>query len=86
METAPSTWAGIITAAATLMTAVGATVLAFAQARTLRQVRQVHTIVNQQRTDAMNFQRALIRALVDHGIEVPVDQSLPSDPASTPPD
>lgn len=32
--------------------------------------------MNQQRTDAMNYQRALINALHKAGIDVPVDQSV----------
>jgi hypothetical protein len=39
-------------------------------------IAKVHKIVNQQRTDALNYQRALIRALQAKGIEVPQDQSV----------
>ena len=36
---------------------------------------QVHVLVNQQHTDLINFNRALIRALREKGIAVPIDQS-----------
>lgn len=87
-----STAAGIVTAVASLITAFGGVVLAVsvlipilrqtrATARqtmeTGRQVEVVHTIVNQQRTDAQRYQIALTELLHKHGIEVPVDQSLP---------
>jgi hypothetical protein len=45
------------------------------------QVGEVHTIVNQQRTDAHRYQVALIRALREGGLDVPVDQALDSIPA-----
>jgi hypothetical protein len=38
-------------------------------------VPSVHKIVNQQRTDMLRYQRALIVALKAHGVEVPDDQS-----------
>jgi hypothetical protein len=73
-----STLAQVITAFASIITALallaGALPLLI---RTLRQLREVHTIVNQQRTDAQNYQRALVDALIRAGIEVPADQSLP---------
>jgi Na+-transporting NADH:ubiquinone oxidoreductase subunit NqrF len=68
---------------ATLATALGVLVLAaiLLLRRTTREVKEevgkVHAIVNQHRTDMLNFQQALVQALVDHGIEVPIDQSLP---------
>ena len=34
-----------------------------------------HKIVNQQRTDMINFQTVLINTLTAHGIDVPEDQS-----------
>jgi hypothetical protein len=74
---ADSTMAGIITAVAGVITALallaGALPLLI---KTVRDVRKVHTIVNQQRTDMQNYNRALVRALVAAGIEVPDDQSL----------
>jgi len=54
-----------------------------------RQIAEVHVIVNHQRdvmqqiiTDGANYNRALIRALEARGIEIPVDQSIPSALAS----
>jgi hypothetical protein len=74
-----STLTGIITAVAAVITALA--LLAGAMPlliRTLRQLKEVHTIVNQQRTDAQNYQRALVDALTKAGIDVPADQSLPA--------
>ena len=79
-----STLAGIITAAASVLTSVGLIVSAVSVLvpilRTTRQtktaVQEVHIIVNQQRTDLVNYQRALVKALVAAGIDVPDDQSL----------
>lgn len=70
------TVAGLITAFATLLTAIGGFFVAI---RVLipvkKQTEQIHTIVNQEKTDRMRFQTALIQTLEEHGIEVPVDQS-----------
>jgi hypothetical protein len=88
-----STLAGIVTACgviALLMTAVGGLITALAARRTsvaaqrtaLRTeaaVGEVHHIVNQQRTDAQNYQRALIKALERAGVAVPDDQSAGPD-------
>jgi hypothetical protein len=72
-----STVVGIITACATLATALGGTIGAFTLLLPLlRQTREVHKIVNQQQTDLRHYQRALVAALERAGIEVPVDQSL----------
>jgi len=77
-DTAPSTGAGIITAIATVITALGGLILAFSVLLPiLKQVKQVHTIVNQQRTDQQRYNIALVELLKKHGIEVPIDQSLP---------
>jgi hypothetical protein len=80
-----SSIAGVITAAATVITALGGLLLAFAvllpilrnTKATAKQVGAVHTIVNQQRTDAQRYQIALTELLRKHGIEIPIDQSLP---------
>ena len=45
--------------------------------RTGVKTEEVHTIVNQQRTDMTRYNEALVRALRAAGIEVPVDQSIP---------
>ena len=93
---APSTTAGIATAAATIITAVSGLIIAFSYLiPTLKkatkkidhvteqtdamadQVRVVHTIVNQQRTDSQRYNIALTELLRKHGIEIPIDQSLP---------
>lgn len=82
-----SSWAGVITAVATVFTALGGLVLAFSVlVPTLRKTREnvtavndVHTMVNQQRTDMMRYQETLVAALQKGGIEVPTDASLRSD-------
>ena len=80
-----SSTAQIVTAIATVLTSVGGIVLAVAvlipnlrnSKETKMQVQEVHTIVNQQRTDLQRYNVALSQALKAHGIEIPVDQSLP---------
>lgn len=73
-----STPAGIITAIASVVTALGGLVLAFGVLLPiLKTTRSTHKIVNQERTDRLNYQAALIRALEAKGIDVPVDQSAP---------
>jgi hypothetical protein len=84
----------VITACATAITALGGLAVAVSvllpTMRTARKavgaVQEVHTIVNQQRTDAQRYQVALVAALREGGVAVPVDQSLsvPA-PASLPP-
>jgi hypothetical protein len=91
-----STLAGVITATATVITALGGLALAIAvlvpalraaraaeanSAKTVTEVAKVHTIVNQQRTDAQRYQVALVEALQQAGIKVPTDQSLLVAPA-----
>jgi len=87
-EAPPPTWAGIITAFAGVVTALA--LLAGALPALIKVMRKqdatdvaigkVHTIVNQQRTDQMNYNAALIRALENAGVKVPVDQSKPELP------
>jgi hypothetical protein len=85
MEIAPSTYAGILTAIATILTAIGGIILAISvlipilrnTRETSRQVGVIHTIVNQQRTDAQRYNIALREALRKAGVDVPIDQSLP---------
>ena len=80
---AESTLAGVITAIASVLTALGLVITAITVLipilrngrKNSRLITEVHVIVNQQRTDALNYQRALIRALEAKGIDVPVDQS-----------
>lgn len=72
-----SSWAGIITAVATLMTALGGLLLAFKTVIPLyRTAQSTHKIVNQQRTDMLRYQRALIKTLQNAGIDIPDDQSI----------
>jgi len=81
-----STLAGVITASATVLTAIALVITAVAglirSRRVEGKVDQVHTIVNQQRTDALNYQRALIAALSKAGVDVPADQSVDPGPAA----
>lgn len=63
------TIAGMITALATLATAIGGLLLA------IKVIMPTHKIVNQQRTDMLRFQTALINALNANGIPIPEDQS-----------
>jgi hypothetical protein len=74
---APSSVGGLITAAATLITAIGGAILSITVLiPLLRTSRDTHKIVNQQRTDMQRYQRALINALDSAGVTVPTDQSL----------
>jgi hypothetical protein len=63
------TLAGVITALTGMITAVGGLILA------IKVWLPTHKIVNQQRTDMINFQTVLINTLTAHGIDVPEDQS-----------
>jgi hypothetical protein len=75
-----SSLAGIITAVASMITALGGLVLAFTVLiPLLRTARSTHKIVNQQHTDLVNYKRALVRALEAAGITVPIDQSVGAD-------
>lgn len=77
---ANSSLAGVITACSTVLTALGLVITALAglirSRRVEHKVDDVHKIVNQQRTDAANYQRALIRALEQADVAVPTDQSV----------
>lgn len=79
-----SSVAGVITAISAVFTAVALVITALAgllaARRVSRKVDAVHVIVNQQRTDMENYQRALVRALNDAGLPVPRDQSVSEDP------
>lgn len=59
----------IVTAVAALITAVGGFILA------MKVLVPTHKLVNQQRTDMLRFQGALIKTLELHGIAIPEDQS-----------
>lgn len=79
-----SSLAGVITAVATCLIALGGVVTAFSVLLPILrgtknnsvQIQEVHTIVNQQRTDSMKYQEELIAALNIHGIRIPPDNSL----------
>jgi hypothetical protein len=73
-----STIVGVVTATSTLVIAIGGVITALTVFLPMfRQIKQVHTIVNQQQTDLRNYQRALVAALTKAGVEVPQDQSAP---------
>lgn len=80
----PAEFAVVITAVATAITAVGGLVLAVSVLiPTLRATRQavanvaeVHTMVNQQRTDMLRYNEDLVNALNSAGVAVPTDRSL----------
>lgn len=83
-ETAPaSTLAGIIAAFAGVFTSLALVITAIGALKRSHKVEakvdQVHVIVNQSRTDMLRYQRALVKALVAHGITVPEDQSIDED-------
>lgn len=72
-----SGWAATITAIATLITAIGGLLLSFTVFIPMfRTAKSTHKLVNQRFTDITNFNSALIRALNDNGVKVPIDQSL----------
>jgi len=86
MDTDPSSWAGVITAIATVITALGGLVVALGLlVPTLRATRATHQIVNQQRTDMLRYQTALVTALESGGIDVPYDQSRADVAPNVPP-
>lgn len=68
--------AQILTALATMLTAVGGLVVTLKVMLPNYQLNKTtHTIVNQQRTDMLRFQAVLIGELKKHNIEIPQDQS-----------
>ena len=69
----------IIVAIASSVTAVGGIIVSITVLiPLLRTSKSTHQIVNQQHTDSVNYQNALIRALKERGIDVPIDQSQPN--------
>jgi high-affinity K+ transport system ATPase subunit B len=73
----------IITAVGTLITAAGGVAIALVTRnnavitkKNSEALGEVHTMVNQQRTDSIRYQTALIKALKAAGVDVPDDQSL----------
>lgn len=79
-----SSVAGIITASASVFTAIALVITALVTLlpilRGTRQnavaIGEVHTLVNQQMTDAKRYNERLMEVLVAHGIPVPRDSSL----------
>ena len=68
--------AQILTAAASVLTALGLLITAFALLLPiLRKANATHALVNQQHTDLLNYQAALIVALEASNITIPTDQS-----------
>ena len=67
---------GILTAAGSLLTGVAVLITAWRLLLPLlRSTREVHVMVNQQRTDMQRYQRALVAALQAAGVDVPADQA-----------
>jgi hypothetical protein len=75
-----STLAGVITAIAAVFTAISLVITALAawnrSKKVERKIDEVHTIVNQQRTDMQRYIRAQTALLRANGIEPPIDQSI----------
>jgi len=65
---------GIVAVLAAVGVLIGAGATAFI--KVLREVRKVHKIVNQQRTDMQSYQWVLTDSLRAHGIAVPRDKSV----------
>jgi len=80
-----TTLVGVITAIGTALTAIALVINAYAAWRRDRRIESkvdtVHTIVNQQRTDMQRYIRAQSAVLKEHGIALPIDQSI--DPAES---
>jgi hypothetical protein len=72
-----NTVANMLTAIALLLGAIPLLIKAIIDIGKARsEVKKVHVIVNQQRTDMQRYERALKAALEKAGIEIPVDQSI----------
>jgi hypothetical protein len=70
--------AGLVTALALVLAALPALIKTLNKIKDVEEkVDGVHVLVNQQHTDAQNYQRALIAALKEAGVKVPDDQSAP---------
>lgn len=81
LATSTNTTANIVAATSGVAAVLTSLALLIPTLRSVREtkadVHEVHKIVNQQRTDAQRYQVALVELLKLHGIEVPIDQSLP---------
>lgn len=70
------TIAGMLTAGATLLTAIGGLIVTIkVMIPNFKVNKSTHKIVNQQRTNMEQYQKALIKVLAAHDIEIPEDQS-----------
>jgi large-conductance mechanosensitive channel len=68
----------IATAFGTIITALGGFIVSITVLMPLlKTAKGTHKIVNQDHTNIVNYNRALVRALKTAGVEVPVDQSFP---------
>lgn len=77
--------ASVITACALLMTALSLLLPTLRKVKEVgRNVVEIHTIVNQQRTDLQRYQQALVNALNEAGVKVPADQSILKAPTPPP--
>jgi hypothetical protein len=76
----PSTLAQVVAAIGTIGTIIALLINALAAWRRSNRVEgkvdQVHVIVNQQRTDMQRYIRAQSALLREHGIALPIDQSI----------
>lgn len=69
--------AGVVTALSVLLTALTVFIPMMRRIKeTTVAVNQVHTLVNQMHTDELRYRVALIAALNEAGVKVPLDQSL----------
>ena len=76
--------ANLVTAIASVLIAIGGVITSLTVLLPIlrgtkanaRSIVEVHTIVNQQRTDSLRYQERLIEALTAAGIAVPADSSL----------
>jgi hypothetical protein len=72
-----STSAGITTAVSTIIIALTGLLAAFAGFyKVIRPVKEIHEIVNSQRTEMRQYTEVLMAVLRSHGIEVPIDKSM----------
>jgi hypothetical protein len=71
----------LLSALGALVTVVTSAIVSLRRINTVKteikeEVKAVHSIVNQQRTDMLAYQKTLIDVLISKGIHVPTDKSL----------
>lgn len=66
----------LITAITGLVTSIGVILVNRRVGKVQKDTAETHIIVNQKATDNARFTAALVRQLVKHNIEVPIDQSI----------